>query len=522
MSEAIYKGFSGMELEFHFNPQVATPDHARWSEERRQASLKVRQTLRSQLDVPYGNSPRQVMDIFPAERRGAPVLLYFHGGYWRGGSKEDNCHFAELFVEAGATIAVVEYDLCPQVPVSEIVRQARAAIAWLYRNAVNYGGDSSRLYISGTSAGGHLVAMALAHDWVAEGLPRHAIKGAVAISGVYDLDAVLPVSVNAEIRLDPEQARENSPLLHPPLPYAPLLVAVGGAEPTGWKEMSKNFFALCQERGVACEYMEIPGANHFSLSAHLADPDSPLARAMLKQMGLKPKTRAAQSEIALLSAGAVKPGLVPLIAAFQRQSGCRIEATFATAPEIRKRVGSGEPMDVLIAPVALLDDLAKAGKTSAASRVTVGRIGVGVMVRAGAALPQTATVDEFKRSLLQADSVVYNQASTGTYLEGLFKRLGIGEQLKAKATRYPDAAAVIAHIIKGRGNEIGLGATTVIAEAEKDGLKLVGSLPAEIQNYTTYAATVIAEGPARQAAREFVGYLTTPAARATLAQAGIE
>ncbi|OGQ77110.1 MAG: hypothetical protein A3G94_05255, partial [Deltaproteobacteria bacterium RIFCSPLOWO2_12_FULL_60_16] len=440
MSEAVYKGFSKAEMEFHFNPQAAAPDQSRWSEQRRKASLRVRGALKSRLNIPYGNSPRQVLDIFPAAQPNAPVIAYFHGGYWRGGNKDENCHFAELFVKAGATVAVVEYDLCPQVTVGEIVRQARAAIAWLYRNVSDYNGDPSRLYISGSSAGGHLVVMALAHDWQAQGLPRDLIKGAVAISGVYDLDAVLHVSVNAEIRLDPERARENSPFLHPPLPYASLIVAVGGAEPSGWKQMSKDFLGLCRERGVGCEYIEVPGANHFSLSAHLADPDSPLARAMLKQMGLEPRGSASRTEVRVLSAGAVKPGLLRLVDGFRRESGHDVKIVFATAPAIRDRLGSGESVDVLIAPTALLDDLLKSGKAQAAGRVTVGRIGVGVMVRDGASLPNIATVDEFKQSLLNAASVVYNQASTGTYLDGLFDRLGIGEQLKVKATRYPDAA----------------------------------------------------------------------------------
>lgn len=286
MSGVIYNGYTKDELEIHFDPQKATPDHAEWTEIRNQASLRVRKTLRSFLDVPYGNSPRQKLDIFPAEKTGAPVLVYFHGGYWRGGSKEQNCHFAELFVKAGATAVIVEYDLCPSVTVTDIVRQARAAIAWVYKNIARYGGDPSKLHICGLSAGGHLVALALAHDWEREELPRDLVKGATAITGVYDLDAVLHIDVNKEIRLTPEIARENSPFLHPPVSRAPVIVAVGGAEPRGWKEQSERFFALCKEHGVPCEYIEVPGASHYSLSPHLADSRSPLARAMLKQMGL--------------------------------------------------------------------------------------------------------------------------------------------------------------------------------------------------------------------------------------------
>ena len=167
-------------------------------------------------------------------------------------------------MRAGATVVLLEYDLCPRVTVAEIVRQMRSAITWVYGHISDYGGDPSRLYLSGLSAGGHLVAMALAHDWEKEGLPRNLIKGAIAISGVYDLDAVIHVSVNEEIRLNPETARENSPFLHPPLPYTPLIVAVGGGEPRGWKQMSEDFFRLCKERGVECEYLEVPDAHHYS------------------------------------------------------------------------------------------------------------------------------------------------------------------------------------------------------------------------------------------------------------------
>ena len=136
------------------------------------------------------------------------------------------------------------------------------------------------------------MAMVLAHDWEKEGLPRHLIKGAVAISGVYDLDAVLHIDVNEEIRLSPETARENSPFLHPPLPYTPLIVAVGGGEPRGWKQMSEDLFRLCKERGVECDYLEIPDAHHYALSSLLADPGSPITRAIFKQMGLSPPPQA--------------------------------------------------------------------------------------------------------------------------------------------------------------------------------------------------------------------------------------
>jgi len=226
--------------------------------------------------------------------------------------------------------------------------------------------------------------------------------------------------------------------------------------------------------------------------------------------------------IKLLSAGAVQPGLVRVIEAFRGETGNDVNVVFATAPAIRKRLGEGDAADVVIAPTDLLDELVKAGNAQAAERVIVGRIGVGVMVRGGAPLPKIATVDEFKQSLLNAESIVHNQASTGIYLQGLFVRLGIAAQLAAKTTRYPDFAPVRDHISKGKGAEIGLGATTVIIEAEAKGLKFVGPLPSEIQNYTTYGATVMAASASGDAAQALIRYLITPGAKALFTAAGVE
>jgi molybdate transport system substrate-binding protein len=228
------------------------------------------------------------------------------------------------------------------------------------------------------------------------------------------------------------------------------------------------------------------------------------------------------AELTVLSAGAIEPGLAKVIDAYRRESGGKVKVAFATGPAILKRIAGGETADVVIAPPAVLDELVKTGQFPPAGRVSVGRIGIGVAVGAGAPAPKIATVDEFKKSLLDAESVVYNQASTGIYLEGLFVRLGIAEQLKAKTTRYPDFAAVRDHVSKGKPNEIGLGATTVIIEAKNQGLEFVGPLPAEIQNYTAYAATVAGKNSETTAAAEFLRYLTTPAAKAAFAAAGME
>jgi len=228
------------------------------------------------------------------------------------------------------------------------------------------------------------------------------------------------------------------------------------------------------------------------------------------------------AQIKILSAGAVKPGLTKVIDAFRRDNASDLRVTFATAPAILEQVNGGAAVDIVVAPQNVLDQLAKTGKIPAAGRVTLGRIGVGVLVRQDASLPRIADVNAFRDSLLSAESIVYNQASTGIYLETLFDRLGIEAEVRAKSTRYPDFAAVLDHVSKGKDREIGLGATTVIIENEKVGVKFAGPLPEEIQNYTAYAAAVTGGSEARELAQQFIRYLSSPAARSLLSGAGIQ
>ena len=226
------------------------------------------------------------------------------------------------------------------------------------------------------------------------------------------------------------------------------------------------------------------------------------------------------SKVKVLSAGAVKPGLVPALAAFQRDRGYDVAIEFATAPVIRQRLSGGQAPDIVIAPPEVLDELGQTG-AAAADRVSLGRIGVGVMVRNSAPVPKIASADAFTQALLSAESIVYNQASTGIYLDKLFDRLGIAAQLQSKTTRSVDFAAVLDHVRTSDGNEIGFGATTVIIENAGKGIEFVGALPAELQNYTDYAAALTANGREVDAARALLEYFTTPAARKIFTAAGI-
>lgn len=274
------------ELEFQFNPRVAAQNIDARIEKYAAVAAATRERLPCELDVRYGPGESETLDIFPASQPNSPVHLFIHGGYWRAMDKRDYSYIAEPGHAAGATTVVINYDLCPTVTLDTIVAETMRSIAWTWRNIAEYGGDPDQLYVSGNSAGGHLTAMALAHDWEAEGLPADIIKGAIPITGVHDCEPVLHITVNQDVRLTPEEAQRLSPLRNPPRRALPVVVAVGGAEPPLWIKMSRDYAALCREHGLPCEYMELPELDHFDVSRAAGDPQSPLAQAILRTMGL--------------------------------------------------------------------------------------------------------------------------------------------------------------------------------------------------------------------------------------------
>ena len=225
-------------------------------------------------------------------------------------------------------------------------------------------------------------------------------------------------------------------------------------------------------------------------------------------------------EIKVLSAGAIEPGLKAAASAFERQTGHVTTITFNTAPELRKRMQGNPAFDVVIAPTAVINELAAAGQLDAA-RADVGRVGMGVAVREGAPLPDISSSGALKRSVIEADSLVFNRASTGLYLESLLRKMDVYPQVEGKTIRYPDGASVMEHVIKGNGREIGFGAMTEILLYQGKGLKLVGPVPADVQNYTSYTAAPLASGRQQALARQFVTFLAGPVGKPLFVAAGV-
>lgn len=210
-----------------------------------------------------------------------------------------------------------------------------------------------------------------------------------------------------------------------------------------------------------------------------------------------------------------------MLAAFETDSGHRVRLSFATAPQLRERIAGGATFDVAIAPPAVLADAAVAPKIAAdaARQVSIGRVGIGVAVRPGAARPAIDSAEAFKRSMAEAESLVFNRASTGLYIETLLTRLGI--DTAGRVTRYPDGASVMEHVLHGQGREMALGAITEILLVRDQGLQFVGPLPPELQNFTVYRAAPAAMPAEREAAQALLRYLATAPAQARFVAAGI-
>ena len=227
------------------------------------------------------------------------------------------------------------------------------------------------------------------------------------------------------------------------------------------------------------------------------------------------------AEVQALSAGAMQPGLIAVAPEFRSQSGHRLKVTYAIASELRRRVGGGEVADVLLAPVAVIAELAQNGRVAADGQLALGRVGAGVVARNGAPLPDVASAEALKRSLLEAESVVYNRASSGVYIETMLKKIGVYEEIRARLIRYDDGVAVMHHLMQGKGREFGFGGITDILMYRDQGLRLVGPLPEEIQNYTAYAAALITASPRPDAARALLQFLASPPGKGLFSINGI-
>jgi arylformamidase len=270
-----------IDYDTEYNTRARVPDHAEILGRMAQRAAAYRSEAvaakRAELDVSYGPSPRQIIDIFQSSAgANAPIAMFVHGGYWRALQPSAFSQVAAGLNARGVTVALAGYDLCPQVSISQIVDQMRQACLFLWKR------HGKRILVSGHSAGGHLTASMLATDWKALGAPADLVPAAMGISGLFDLAPMTATAMNADFRLDDAEARRMSALFWPAPAGKTFDAVVGGAESDEFLRQSRTIVDSWSAAGVKTRYEAPAGANHFTVIEPLADPNSAMVSRLME------------------------------------------------------------------------------------------------------------------------------------------------------------------------------------------------------------------------------------------------
>src|SRR5262245_30957114 len=278
------------ELDDAYDQEVYAPNRAQIVERRFANSERTRSILGAPERVAYGQSEIEKLDIFRTAQPNAPVNIFIHGGAWRRNQAADYAVQAELFVRAGAVSVIVDFINVDQAGGSllPMAEQVRRAIAWVYRNIASFGGDADRLYLTGHSSGSHLGACALTADWGQEKLPADIIKGALLLSGMYDLKPVRLSKRSLYVKFTDDMERLLSPQRHLERLDTPLVLAYGTFETPEFQRQTRDLFAALTAAGKPAQLLVGEGYNHFELLETLANPYGLIGRAQLRQLGIAP------------------------------------------------------------------------------------------------------------------------------------------------------------------------------------------------------------------------------------------
>ena len=286
----VFLDYDKDEIDFAYDQAPWAPNAPEVSKRNAQKSAAALARLGPPRRLAYGPTDIEKLDIYTTKRPNAPINIFLHGGAWRSGNAKGAAYMSETFVDAGAHFISVDFNNAPEVDgnVMIMAEQVRRAIAWVHKNAASFGGDPDRLYISGTSSGGHLAAVALTTDWQKDfGLPADTLKGGLCCSGMYDL---YPVSLSARagyVKFTPEMIEKLSPQRHLDKLVAPVIVAHGALETPEFQRQNREFAAAVKKAGKPVTFLIGEGYTHFEMFETLGNPYGLLGRAMLEQMKLK-------------------------------------------------------------------------------------------------------------------------------------------------------------------------------------------------------------------------------------------
>jgi arylformamidase len=263
--------------------------NSRTIEERRAFNNEIAQSILPKPErVAYGPSEIEKLDIYKTRRPNAPVLVFIHGGSWRGGRSSQFTVYAEPYVKAGANFVVLDFTNVRETngDIVPMVDQCRRAVAWVYRNAASFGGNPNALYTISRSSGSHLNGCLLITEWEKQGLPRDIIKGAVLGSGMYDLKPVRLSKRSSFVKFTDAMEHELSAMRHLDRIHTPVVLANGTLETPEFQRQSRDFAAALTAAGKPVMHIIAKGYNHYEVGETIGHPYAVLGRAAFDMLKL--------------------------------------------------------------------------------------------------------------------------------------------------------------------------------------------------------------------------------------------
>jgi arylformamidase len=284
----VWRDMDQKALDDAYDQDVYAPNRPLIVARRIAASERTRAILGPPQRVAYGPSEYEQLDIFRAAAANAPVNVFVHGGAWRRNKAADYALQAEPLVRAGAHAVIIDFINVEQAggDLFAMYEQVRRALAWTWRNAESFGGDHARFYISAHSSGSHLAACVLARGWREEDLPQNFCKGALLLSGMYELEPVRRSKRSSYVKFTDAMVEKLSSQRHLDGLHTPLAVAYGTCETPEFKRQTQDFFAAVRDLGKPADLIVGEAYNHFELLETLANPYGLAGRALLRQMKL--------------------------------------------------------------------------------------------------------------------------------------------------------------------------------------------------------------------------------------------
>jgi arylformamidase len=286
----VWLGMDQKELDDAYDQSVYAPNQGELRKRRIAACERALKRLGAPQRVAYGPTEIEKLDIYKTNRSNAPVRIFIHGGAWRNGRSSESSFMAEMYVAAGAHFVVLDFAAVTDVGGSLMVMadQVRRGVAWVAKNAASFGGDPNRIYLAGHSSGSHLGGVVTVTDWEKDfDLPRNVLKGAILVSGMYDLKAPRLSKRGQYVNFDDETEEKLSTQRHLDKLHTPLILAHGTLETPEFQRQTREFAAAVKAAGKSVEFFIGEGYNHFEMQETMANPFGLCGRPALEQMGFK-------------------------------------------------------------------------------------------------------------------------------------------------------------------------------------------------------------------------------------------